>query len=111
MIFKNVYSRVTMFFYFLVLSLFAIPGIAFADTGIDIFDNGIELILGAGAFMLFVIVLFIGIKKMWEHHLMGLVVIVCVAILILLVTNTDFIIKFAQAVASKLGLTWTGTTS
>ena len=86
----------------------AIPQSASADTGIAPIDNMWKLVLNGGVFVLFIILLVTAIKKMWEHHLMGLVIIVVFAVLILLVVNSDFIIQVSQAIAGKLGLSWTG---
>lgn len=105
---KNNRTRILLLLCCMVLSFIAIPQVAFADTGIAVIDNLGKLILSGGAFLLFVILLFVGIKKMWEHHLMGLAIIVVFAVLILMVANTDFVVQVAKSIATKIGLSWTG---
>ncbi|TEB04689.1 hypothetical protein Psch_03451 [Pelotomaculum schinkii] len=104
----NKHARTLLLLCFLVLSLLAIPQIAFADTGIAPIDSLWKLLANGGVFLLFVILLITSIKKMWEHQMMGLVIIILFGVIILLVVNSDFVIQVAKGIATKLGLTWTG---
>ncbi len=105
---KNNRTRTILLLCFMLLSFLAIPQVAFADTGITALDNLWKLIANAGVFILFVILLITGIKKMWEHHMMGLVMLIVFSVIVLIVVNSDFIVQVAHNIATKMGLSWTG---
>lgn len=105
---KNNCTRTLLLLCFTVLSFLAVPQVASAETGIAPLDNLWKLLANGGVFLLFVILLFTGIKKMWEHHLMGLVMIIVFGVIILIVVNSDFVVQVAHNIATKLGLNWTG---
>lgn len=105
---KSNRSRTLLLLFFIFLCFLAIPQIAFADTGIAPLDSLWKLLANGGIFLLFVILLITGLKKMWEHHMMGLIMLIVFSVVILLIVNSDFVVQVAKGIAGKVGLTWTG---
>ncbi|WP_449240569.1 hypothetical protein [Desulfoscipio gibsoniae] len=101
-------SRTLLLIFLIAFCFLAIPQIAFADTGIAPLDSLWKLLANGGVFLLFIILLITGLKKMWEHHMMGLIMVILFGVIVLLIVNSDFVVQVAKGLAGKLGLTWTG---